>query len=210
MASGRCLLSFVIAMMLVSCRTAMDYAVPGVHKITLQNIHKEYMLIADEYVKLEKYDKAIEYYTQALDDKEIYWTAYYKLGRAYALAGKWAEAEAVYTRLVERDTENTDLIRSIAYIKGMNGHLNEAMEIYNALLDKNGDDETTIANAAAVLLTQGQNDTARVYIDMLKDKFPESKSLDTLGKALENAQKADTAETESWEEFEKAAVEKPL
>lgn len=198
------LLALMCVFLLSSCRSAMNYTVPGVRTITLKNIYTEYMLIGDEYVKLEKYDKAIEYYRQALGNKEVHWTAYYKMGRAYALAAKWPEAEEVYEKLLERDSDNTDLIRSMAYIKGMNGQLNEAMDMYNGLLDKNPDDETTIVNVATVMLAQKQNDTARVYIDMLKEKFPESKSLDTLGKALEDALKADTVEKDTWEEYEKS------
>lgn len=184
----------------------MNYAVPGVRKITIENVYTEYMLLADEYAALKNYDKAAYYYTQALGNKKIYWTAYYKLGRVYALAAKWQEAEEVYNRLIERDGDNTDLLRSMAYIKGMSGKLNEAMDMYNALLDKNADDETTIANAACVLLAQKQNDTARVYIDMLKEKFPESKALDTLGKEAEDALKADAIEKDSWEEYEKESL----
>lgn len=201
-------LCFSLALFLVfsffSCRSAMNYAVPGVQKITLKDLHTEYMLIGDEYAALEKYDKAIEYYTKALGNKEIYWTAYYKLGRTYALAAKWEKACEVYGNLLERDEENIDLLRSMAYIKGMSGQLNEAMDIYNSLLEKNADDETTLVNAAAVMLAQKQNDTARIYIDILKERFPESKSLDRLAKTLSDALKADTVEEDSWEEYEKS------
>lgn len=203
-ASKKALLAMGMLLMLASCRTAMDNAVPGVRRITIKDVYAEYMLIGDEYVKLQKYDKAIEYYTKTLGDKELYWSAYYKLGRAYALASEWEEAEVVYERLLARDSKNTDLLRSMAYIKGMNGQTGEAMAIYNALLEERDEDETTIVNIATLMLSTLQIDTARIYIDMLKEKFPESKMLDTLGKEMEDAMSADTIEQDSWEEFEKS------
>ena len=66
------------------------------------------MSIGDAYLDLKKYDKAIQYYQKAMESKSLYWTAYYKLGRSYALAKKWSEAKNVYYKLLKRDPENVD------------------------------------------------------------------------------------------------------
>ena len=60
--------------------------VPGESQVKINNIYTEYYNIADSYMELEKYDKAIEFYSIALKNKTLFWSAYYKMGRAYALA----------------------------------------------------------------------------------------------------------------------------
>lgn len=194
----------LLLLLLSSCRTVIDSAVPGAHTVAVKNVYNEYMLIGDEYIKVENYDKAIEYYKKALGEKSIYWSAYYKLARAYALSGKWQEAGEAYTRLLERDGENTELLRSAAYVLAMSGDIDGAMDIYNRLLDKRENDEETIANVAAVMLAAGQKGTAELYFEMLKEKFPESGMIDKLGAALEEEKKKDEVEEEDWESYEKS------
>jgi len=71
-----------------SCHTAIHVPVPGESQVKINNIYTEYYNIADSYMELEKYDKAIEFYSIALKNKTLFWSAYYKMGRAYALAKK--------------------------------------------------------------------------------------------------------------------------
>ena len=94
---------------------------PGESEIITTNISSEYFAIADEYLNLKNYQKAVQYYKLAMKNKSLNAAAYYKLARSYALAKDYESAEKCYTKLLSVDPENKDLQISLAYIKGMSG-----------------------------------------------------------------------------------------
>ena len=82
------ILCFFFFICLISCKSTVHLPIPGEATIKQNNIYSEYMSIGDAYLDLEKFDKAITYYQKAMVNKNLYWTAYYKLGRSYALSKK--------------------------------------------------------------------------------------------------------------------------
>jgi tetratricopeptide (TPR) repeat protein len=92
----RLILCFFYCVCFISCKSTVHLPIPGESTIKQNNIYSEYMSIGDAYLDLEKFDKAITYYQKAMVNKNLYWTAYYKLGRSYALSKKWKEAKKVY------------------------------------------------------------------------------------------------------------------
>jgi len=59
----------------------------------------EYFLLAKSYEEQKNYSKAISYYKKVLRDKELYDSAYYKIGYCNAKAGNWAEALKIYNQV---------------------------------------------------------------------------------------------------------------
>ena len=57
--------------------------------------------IGDEYVKLENYSKAIEYYEFAMKDKTLRDAAYYKIGQCYAKNKQYDKAIEVLTEALK-------------------------------------------------------------------------------------------------------------
>ncbi|MCK9169017.1 MAG: tetratricopeptide repeat protein [Treponema sp.] len=182
----------IIAATSFSCSsTTAHLAVPGEDFILRERISSEYLAIADAYVDLEKYDKAVTYYRLAMKDKKLYWTVYYKLGRTYALAKDWKDAEDVYDEMIERDPKNVNLKLSRAYIKAMSGDLDDAMMIYKSLMEEEPDNEEIIVNYIAILLSQGRAELAETQLDVLKEKFPDNKSISDFSKKINDALKDD-------------------
>jgi tetratricopeptide (TPR) repeat protein len=104
------IISFILSItffIFLSCKTTD--IIPGSNRIKIQNIYNEYLNIANVYYELEKFDKAIEYYTLAMDSKELYWACYYKLAQCYALTSKWTQSEEYYVVLQERDPTNSSI-----------------------------------------------------------------------------------------------------
>jgi tetratricopeptide (TPR) repeat protein len=167
-----------------SCSTNMPLSIPGENQVVGENINREYLAIADAYADLEKYDKAAEYYLFAMKDKKLYWTAYYKLGRMYALAKDWNNAANIYDRLLRRDPENVNLQLSLAYVKAMSGDLDTSIIIYKSLIEKEPDNEEILVNYIAVLLSQGRAELAENQLQELKKKFPDNKSISDLNKKI--------------------------
>jgi tetratricopeptide (TPR) repeat protein len=175
------------AALFISCSSAAHFPVPGGSRVLSENVSVEYLAIADAYADLGKYDKAVSYYSLAMKDKKLYWTACYKLGRTYALAKDWDDAEAVYEKLLRRDPDNVNLKLSIAYIKAMSGNFDDALLIYKALREEQPDNEAVLVNYITILLSQGRAELAEEQLGILKDKFPDNTSISDLSKKINDA-----------------------
>ena len=74
----------ILFFQLSSC-VSKPIPIPGEKKNVIANIYVEYMNIADTYYSLEKYDKALEYYKLSMQSSDLYWAAYYKTAKVYAI-----------------------------------------------------------------------------------------------------------------------------
>ena len=183
------ILCFFCCICLISCKSTVHLPIPGESTIKQNNIYSEYMSIGDAYLDLEKFDKAITYYQKAMVNKNLYWTAYYKLGRSYALSKKWKDAKKVYFDLLKRDPENISVRMSLAYITAMEGDLDSAEEIYKSLWNNNSDNSEILVNYINVLIANNNVSEAKNLIKTLKEKFQENKNIESFEKKIEELSK---------------------
>ncbi len=168
-----------------SCHTAIHVPVPGETAVKIDNIYIEYYNIAENYMSMEKYDKAIEFYDLSMKNRTLYWSALYKKGRAYALAKDYKEARKVYNKLLKRDKTNTDLQVSIAYLYAMEGNYASSVNIYEYLCGKNPENAEILVNFINVLIANNQNDYAEQKFGELKEKFPDNSNIQEFEKIFE-------------------------
>jgi|GEM_PF-399094 len=170
----------------VSCSSAKmpEIPVPGESAALSKNIASEYYSIADGYFEVKKYDKAAEYYKLAMRDKSIRPAAYYKLGRSYAMNKQWDDAETVFKDLLKRDPQNSSLTASLAYITAMKGDTAGALTMYKNLIDTYPDESSYLENYIALLIDDGKLEQAEQQLFVLKSKFPNSTSIDSLQKKI--------------------------
>lgn len=167
---------FVVeTILLFSCSSTIR--VPGESKIVMKNIAVEYANIADGYMDIKKYDKAIEYYKLSLKNKEVYLSSYYKLGRAYALGKHYDEAISIYSELLSADPENTSLKLSMAYIYAVSGKVDDAISSYKELMQNNPYDESILENFITLLLNIERAEDAEEYFYVMKEKFPDNSQI---------------------------------
>ena len=181
------IISFLLSItffIFISCKTTD--LIPGSNRIKIQNIYNEYLNIANVYYELEKFDKAIEYYTLAMDSKELYWACYYKLVQCYALTSKWSQAEEHYVVLQKRDPENSSIKASLAYIKALNGQVEEAKKIYEELIEQFPENQLFLENYIAILFLEKNTAEIAVPLSVLKDLFPESANITKIENQLKN------------------------
>lgn len=172
------IISFILSItffIFLSCKTTD--IIPGSNRIKIQNIYNEYLNIANVYYELEKFDKAIEYYTLAMDSKELYWACYYKLAQCYALTSKWTQAEEYYVVLQERNPANSSIKASLAYIKAMGGNVEESKKIYQELIHEHPENQLYLENYIAILFLEKNIAEVSVPLATLKDLFPDSKNI---------------------------------
>ena len=136
---------------LTSCKSTSSI-IPGEQRILLDNLFIEYSKLGDAYFGLAKYSEAITYYQKAMEDKELYWPCYYKVAKCYVYNSDWNHALEMYKTLLEKDSENSSLKASIAYIHSMRGNFEEALIIYDELLLLQPNNEKFIENYLAISL----------------------------------------------------------
>ena len=180
-------LFFISFSFFISCQSSSF--IPGQKNIQINNLYIEYFKIADSYYKLQDYTSAAEYYKKAMNSKEIYWDAYYKLAKTYAASTNWDQALFMFVKLQERDPENSGLKASLAYLYSMKGDFIKAKEIYEELLQTEEVNEKYLENYIAILL---QNESiylenqseVELKIETLKQFFPENKNIEIFNKKI--------------------------
>ncbi|MBR6153774.1 MAG: tetratricopeptide repeat protein [Treponema sp.] len=170
---------FALLFLFFSCST-VDKVIPGKDEAADKSITAEYIKIAEAYEQLKDYPKAISYYEQAMKSKagaELGDSAYYNIGRCYALAKDWNHAEEIYKNLLEKDPDNTNLKSSLAYINAMKGDLKTAAEQYSALVQENPTDSSLLKNLISVLLADNKKAEAEKQFGIFKVKFPDDSAV---------------------------------
>lgn len=167
---------------LYSCSSTIP--VPGESKIVMKNIAIEYANIADGYMDIKNYDKAIEYYKLSLKNKEVYLSSYYKLARAYALGKHYDEAIDIYSEFLSADPENTSLKLSLAYIYASSGKVDEAILSYKELMQSNPYDEAILENFITLLLNIERAEDAEEYFYVMKEKFPDNSQINSFAQKI--------------------------
>lgn len=176
--------------LLVACKTDAHLVVPGEPTITRRKISSEYLAIADEYYKLEKFDKAIEFYEKSIGalkkkNAPLYWAAYYKEARAYAMTQKYSTARKMFFVLLGRDPKNIDLRLTLAYLYAMEGDLERAKVIYAFLWRDNKDNPDTLVNYIDILIASEEYQKAGTYLDVLREKFSDNTNIKVFQQKLD-------------------------
>ena len=179
---------FVFPCNLVSCAST-GVPIPGKTNAEAKKLSNEYLAIADLYFGMEKYDKAIEYYKLALNNKDNYWNVYYKLARTYTLQSKWNDALPMYENLLKRDPDNNSLKVSIAYIYAMSGDTDKAVKIYSELVEKNPENDEYLQNLIAVYIAKKDYETSVKYFETFQQTFPDNKNGEKIQQELEKLRK---------------------
>ena len=83
----------------------------------MKEVYSGYYTIAEEYFKMEKYAKAIEFYEKCLKDNDelTLRNVKYKLAQSYLKTSKWEQAKEIYEELLLVDSENTNIKTLLAY-----------------------------------------------------------------------------------------------
>lgn len=175
---------FFSAILLSSCKTS-SVLVPGEKQISLKQMYSEYYAIAEEYVKLENYTKAIEYYEFSMKDKSLRTAAYYKIGQCYAKNKQYDKAYEVFSNIAKKDPDNTSIKSSLAYLTAMKGDVKEAARLYSQLVVSNPESAETLVNYISVLITLKDYETASLNLEHLEKKYPSTTQIASLKENLE-------------------------
>ena len=149
----------------------------------LEDLGREYYLLADSYAELKKYDKALELYQKASrtgvkSERELS----FKIARCAALAKDWNTALKEYGSLLEKDKDNLLLKKSIAWIYGQKGDLEKAEAEYEALYTAHSYDKDVCTNYILVLHTLKKDEQARAVFSSYAELYPDAPNIAELEK----------------------------
>ena len=149
----------------------------------LEDLGREYYLLADSYAELKKYDKALELYQKASrtgikSERELS----FKIARTAALAKDWNTALKEYGFLLEKDKDNLLLKKSIAWIYGQKGDLEKAETEYEALYTAHSYDKDVCTNYILVLHTLKKDEQARAVFSSYTELYPDAPNIAELEK----------------------------
>ncbi|OQB46124.1 MAG: tetratricopeptide repeat protein [bacterium ADurb.Bin157] len=128
-------------------------------------------LLADSYRQLGDFRKAESEFGKCLDiQQDIF--ASLNLADVKIKLGKIAEAEKIYSDLIEKNANLTDAKAGLAHIKHMQGENREALELVNSAL-RGGKGSSEIRYIKALLMAENRlyNEAAGEMTEILKD-FP--------------------------------------
>lgn len=169
---------------LSSCNST-SRLIPGMEEQKNLDLYNQYMIIADEYFSQKKYDKAKTYYTECLNCEDLYWDAYYKLAKISVLQSDWNSAEEKFKTLLKRDPENSTLKENLAYVYAQKGNKDEAVKIYLELIETSGAKSSFYENLITIYISQKKVSDAEKYLDLLKEKFPDTQSIQKFQSAID-------------------------
>jgi len=135
-------------------------------------------------VRRRDFEKAIEYFQIVTTSNPEIPEAWNNLGVALYGLGRTDEAMESYDRSIALDPNNLDALRNKAFLLRSQKRLQEALEIYNTVLDKGGD-AIDIESTAIVLTAMGRLDEALNCLYLARDKL----SLQRLEDEIEIVQK---------------------
>ncbi len=125
-----------------------------------REVSYEYYNIGNTYFEVGDFNKAVEYYEKALEDKELNDNQIlYNLGVAYSRSGRFDKGVAHLQLLLDKDPENLRLLQSIAFSYFLAGEKDGseenylgAVEYYDEILSISEYDSIALFNKSRILL----------------------------------------------------------
>lgn len=157
----------------------------------MKEVYSGYYTIAEEYFKMEKYAKAIEFYEKCLkdDDELTLRNVKYKLAQSYLKTSKWEQAKEIYEELLLVDSENTNIKTLLAYSYMKLENFDKAEEIYLNLINSQSLNQSSYKNLILLYIIKNDFEKAEQEITSYKDKFPLDDTISTIETELENQKK---------------------
>ncbi len=161
------------AVLCVSCSSG-HVKIPGEEVVLKENECKAFYTQGLEAERKEEYGKAAELFGKALESDQLFFSAYYKQGRCYALMGNWAEAEFIFRELLETDSENSSLQQSLAFVllQGEKDSIPEALTILEDLYRKNPYDISLCSLRIKAFVVADELERAEESYAVFAETFP--------------------------------------
>lgn len=155
-----------------SCVSSGKLVPPGEDIVIMQNESIEAFSLAQKYESKKDYRNAILYYEKSMQYDKLYESAYYKIGRCYALMGEWKAAEDIFSEILIKDKDNASIKDSLGYVYANSGKTNLAEELYYCLQEENPFNSDYAYKYIKLLIVNNKTSEAEKKYTEFKEKFP--------------------------------------
>ncbi|NBF41226.1 MAG: tetratricopeptide repeat protein [Spirochaetes bacterium] len=158
------------------------------------DLAEEYFNLANAFYDLEEYERAAEYYREALSLDPDLAPATFNLARAYIEAGAYSDAIPVLEELRTRDEANVLVVESLAYAYSEQDRYEDAAGLYDEVLSESPYRLSALYSGALVHLRLEDTGRARELLERAWEAQPDD--IDVLfqyGRVLHLVGEAETA-----------------
>jgi tetratricopeptide (TPR) repeat protein len=125
-----------------------------------KKIASDYYNIGNAFFELGQYDKAIQYYENALRVDPSMVKADYNLALTYVRMKRGADGVTILTRLLASDQKNTTLMAALGWAYHQMGKDTDALKQYDALLGLSPADQNALYDSGIILWKIGKKSEA--------------------------------------------------
>lgn len=140
----------------------------------------------DMYAKIQRFDKAIEYYEKANKIKPEDYDSIVKIGNSYFDAQEYEKAEKWYSQALEKNPKDinvrTDL--GITFVERQNPDLDRAIKEFQTSLQENPRHEPSLYNLAIANFKKGDTEETKKILAEMRQINPQSKLTEKLNQII--------------------------
>ena len=137
------------------------------------DLAEEYFNLANAFYDLEEYERAAEYYREALALEPDLAPATFNLARAYIEAGASSDAIPVLEELRAVEAENVLILESLAYAYSEQERYEDAARLYDEVLSESPYRLSALYSAALVYLSLENTERARELLKRAWEAEPD-------------------------------------
>ncbi len=145
---------------------------------------QEYLQIADTFSSLGNYTEAVEVLLKAKNLNTSNNALDFAIARNAALSEQWTIAIEHYELLLQHDSENILLKKSIAWVYAQSGDFEAAESAFESLYENHSYDKEVATNYILVLIAQNKADEAKAILDEYASLYPEETNIEELQQSL--------------------------
>lgn len=137
------------------------------------DLAEEYFNLGNAFYELEDYERAAEYYEEALSLEPELAPASFNLARAYIESGDYDEAIRILEELRAEDPDNVLVLESLAYARSERGEFETAASLYEEVLAESAFRVSALYSAALVYDRLEQLDRAGELLERAWETAPD-------------------------------------
>lgn len=137
--------------------------------------------LSEAYFKLEEYQQALIYIRQARKLARGNYNIAALEGRIYTGLGRYEDAEALFTQLLEQQPYNREAVFGLAELHVAMGNIENALNSYRSALESDPYNRRGLLSAALLYAAQNNFEAAGELIQTAVDTYPEDPVVHAIG-----------------------------
>ena len=148
-----------------------------------QNVEAQ-LKVGEMYWKINKFDKAAEFYQKAVEIKPEDFDLNVKLANAYFESKQFESAEKFYSKALEIKPSDIDARTDLGttFVERQTPDLERGMQEFQKVLDQNPKHEPTLYNMAVIYSKRGDTENVKKMLAKLEEIDPNSRYVAQLKK----------------------------